>query len=804
MPRRLIVSLLVLLALLAACSTPTPPPPPSATPAATSEPTASAAPVGQFPPATIANDEGGPTVVLGEWNYTNYAVASHFLEPVVALMDVSSAILANYREWAPRSGQILGRLLAPITSPPVGYQIDLPILPGAANVDVDNDGESDPGVLVYALALSTNLTGDSYLEQLEQGGYSSVLADPQTGAIREGDLLVWAPDEAQGFPAAAGADGRFFTSDDPVVGLPAGYTLATFGSDGKVSFERAQIAHMYVREPVAVASPDFSDRGILESYNALLDLLKVRYAYSELRKLEWEQIRQTYLPQVQAAEAAGDMAAYYAALFDLAQSIRDAHVQVTATDPQIRLANLERLVGERTGGLGAAVAELSDGRVIATYLDPNGPAAQAGWVFGTVIVSVNGVPINEHIAGLPLLSAESTDEGVRLAQLAFALALPPGEAVTVEYLLPGEQVVRSVTMTASEEAISSPSSGPAREEISFRKLDGDYGYIQWTAFDDPLYKLAVWEKFLSKFKDAPGLVIDLRDNGGGNLGLMYTLASYLFPAETPVPEHWLDNDVYDEAVNGLVREFAADYMLSAPKPELAYRGPVVVLVNEGSASAAEYLPQFLQRQNRAQVIGEHGTDGAGGVIERVAMPGGIIFQFTKGRTVFAGTDEYNLEGKGVTLDVRVPITVESEQARLEGRDPLIEAALATLAQLRAQQVTAQLTTAPWQWQVRYGTDGSQTPVGNPANYTLSFVADGSLSVQADCNQASGTYTLGDNGALTITLGPVTAAACDSASQSEVFLTLLSAAVRYQIDSERLVIELNPERGAAALLFGSGE
>lgn len=797
------LSFILFIALLAACaqSAPAPTAAPS-TPAAVVEPTAAStpAPASGLTPATISNDEGGPTVVLGEWSYSSYLVPKLFQEPVVALMDVSRQIQKNYTDWVPRSGQILGMLTSPLSPPPVSYQVDLPILPGAANVDLDNDGAADPGVLVYMLIVGTNLVGDSYLEQVEQGGYSSALSDPQTGAIREGDFLIYAPDDAQGFPASAGADGVIFSADDPVVGLPAGYTLATLAPDGTLRFDRSRIAHMNVREPAAAASPDFADQGILESYNALIDVLKVRYAYTELRTLDWDAIRQTYLSRVEAADAAGDMAAYYGALFDLGQSIHDAHVQVAATDPSLRLANLTRLVDGRNGTIGAQTVELSDGRFIATYLDPNGPAAQAGWTFGTEIVSVDGMPMGERIDGLPLITAESTDEGVRLARMAFALAFPPGDTVTVAYRLPGEQELRSATMTAGETFSSSPSFGPTRQEISFTQLDSGFGYIQWSAFDDPLYKLAVWEKFLSTFHNAPGLVIDLRDNSGGSLALMDTLISYLFTTEKPASLHWMDTYSYDEKVNGLVRDFASDYTISSPKPELTYSGPVVVLVNENSASAAEYFPQLLQRQGRALVIGEHGTDGAGGVIERVKLPGEIIFQFTKGRTVFAGTEELNLEGKGVTLDVRVPITAESEQAKLDGGDPVLDAAIVALTEAGARQAAARLTTATWQWKVSIATDGAQTTIDKPERYTLSFAADGTLTIKADCNQAGGTYELGDGGALTITPGPTTAAACGAGSRGEDLLRLLGAATTYQYDGERLVILLNQESGVAGLLF----
>lgn len=804
--------LLIGMLLLAACAQPPTPAPPTApptpvaaAPATPSKPTAEPEPTppSGLPAAEIINEEGGPGFVTGEWAYTSYAVAGAYQEPVAALLDASRLVQGNHSEWVPRSGQILGTLTSPLSPAPVSYQVNLPIRPDAASVDLDNDGETDDGVLIYALVMSTNLVGDSYLEQTEQLGFSSYLTDPQTGAVREGTFLIYAPNAEQGFPGGAGADGQFFTADDPAVAVPGGYTLATLNPDGSVAFNRSFEARMDVREPAAFASPDFSGQGILESYNALIDVLKVRYSFTELRKLDWEQIRQEYLPRVQAADAAEDFTAYYGALWNLAQSIRDSHVQVTA--PQaIRIAELSKRVEPFQGNVGAGLAELSDGRFIATYLDPEGPAARAGWQFGTEIVRVDGVPIGERIDSLPYLSPESTAEGIRVARLSYALSFPVGAEVTIEYRLPGESELRSVTLIAGDHATAPTSSAPPREEISFKRLDDGSGYIQWTAFNDLLYKLAVWEKFLATFHNAPGIVIDLRGNGGGNVGLLNTMSSYLFTDEDPRPLNWIDTYTYDEQANDLVREFSSDYVLSSPKPELTYTGPVVVLVDESSASAAEYFPQLLQRQGRAIVVGEHGSDGAGGVIERVAMPGGLTFQFTKGRSVFAGTDELNLEGKGVTLDVRVPITAESEQAKLDGDDPVLDAALVALADEASRRDAARLTSATWQWIIAFDAAVQQTAITNPADYTLRFGEDGTVTVKADCNQASGTYTRGEAGALSITLGPVTAAECGADSRSDEFIRLLGAATSAQLDGEKLGVLLDPTSDFFALEFEPAE
>jgi len=751
--------------------------------------------------AHIVNDEGGAVTVTGDWNYTNYNVTSLFEEPVVALLNVSRRIEGNFHEFTLRTEQILGVLTSPISPPPATYHVRLPIVLTGASVDIDNNGEKDAGIQIYELALSTNFSGDSYLEQLEQLLYSSSLSDPHTGKIREGTFLIYAPDAEQGFSSSAGADGQFFTTDDPVVILPAGYTLATLTSNGEVSFDRSREVQMDILESAANASPDFSDQGILESYHSLMDMLKVRYSYTELRQLDWDKIQQTYLQRVQAADDTNDMTAYFLALTDMAKSIQDVHVQVSAKDPILGAAPIAKLIELTNGTLGARVNELSDGRIIITSLDPNGPGAQAGWQLGTEITSVDGVPMGEQIETLLYASSESTPEGIRMAQLEQALKFPDGITTTVEYRQPGESKLRKVTLTAAEGFDVAPPFDQDPEEISFKELDGGYGYIQWKAFDDSLYKLAVWEKFLSTFHDSPGIIIDLRNNGGGSVALYYAMASFLFTDEQSASLHWTDTYIYDDQVNDFVREFSPDYMLSAPKPELAFSNAVIVLVNENSASSAEFFPQFLQSQGRAVIVGEHSSEGAGGFVEHAALPGAITFQFTKSRSVFAGTDEFNLEAKGVALDVRVPITEEGEKAKLEGRDPVLEAALDTMAEEAARRISLRLAGNTWQWAEMMDISGKRAPIENSTSYTIDFAEDGTVAVKADCNQVSGTYTVAEEN-LTINLGPTTLAACPEGSRGEDFVELLGATKGYVFNEGILGIsgDFGGEIGFGVMLF----
>ncbi len=758
-----------------------------------------------MPAADIANDEGGPVVVTGEWAYTAAAIATHYLEPVAMLKDISGDIQRNYTEWVPRSGQIMGFLTRPLAPAPTAYQVNLPVQPTGASVDVDNDSEKDAGVQIFAPILGTNLVGDSYLGPIEQAGFGSYLGDPQTGDIRQGAFLVYAPDDAQGFPSSAGEDGIYFTADDPAVGLPAGWTLVTLGEDGQVSFDRSREATVNILESAAYASPNFSDQGILESFNSLIDLLAVRYSYTDLRKLDWEEIRQEYLPRVEAADKAGDFAAYFAAMNDLALSIRDAHVYLSGGTLEGKLAAAEPIEQAFGGGLGVEVKELSDGRVVVTYLDPEGPGAKAGWQAGTEIVSVDGVAISDRIDTLPITESAGNPEVIRLQQMKKALAFPVGAETTIEFRQPKRSIsapasdVQSATVTAVEDGtVSAPKPAVDDADISFKDLGGGIWYVQWEMFHDPIYKLAIWEKFLAKASGATGIIIDMRHNGGGATDLLYTLASYLFTADAPAKYHWIDNYTYDEKAGDLVKEFASDHTLSSPRPELTFTGAVAVLVGEGSASAAEYLPQFLQRQGRAVVVGEHGTEGAGGYLEQAAMPGGFTFHFTKGRTFFAGTDELNLEAKGVTLDTRVPISLENELAKQEGRDVVLEAAIVAVGEEAARLLAERLpgTTLQLMTLQATGEDGNLAQVNptNPESYTITFGEDGALSIKADCNQVNAEYSLGSAGAITITPGAATLALCTDDGLGEKFVAALGRVTLLQTDSQSYVLA-NPSEDA---------
>ncbi|WP_165360637.1 serine hydrolase [Candidatus Chloroploca sp. Khr17] len=95
-------------------------------------------------------------------------------------------------------------------------------------------------------------------------------------------------------------------------------------------------------------------------------------------------------------------------------------------------------------------------------------------------------------------------------------------------------------------------------------------------------------------------------------------------------------------------------------------------------------------------------------------------------------------------------------------------AAAEAAQLAA--MVAGIKANPWKW-TSFGSADEQVTVEDPASYTVTFNEDGTLDIKADCNDASGTYTL-DGANVSIAIEPATLAACAGDSRSEQFLQLL--------------------------------
>ncbi|MHB0895977.1 MAG: serine hydrolase domain-containing protein, partial [Spirochaetales bacterium] len=162
----------------------------------------------------------------------------------------------------------------------------------------------------------------------------------------------------------------------------------------------ALIQKMVASSAAGYAYPDagdFSGLSWVDAFAAAHDKLSKEYAFGEWKSVDWQGLRETYLPRIARVQAAGDEKAYYLALHEYLFSIPDGHLSLNAKDPSVPMALGKALAG---GGFGLAVAELDDRRVIVAGLVPGSQAAKAGVVAGAEVVSWGGVPAQAAIGAV--------------------------------------------------------------------------------------------------------------------------------------------------------------------------------------------------------------------------------------------------------------------------------------------------------------------------------------------------------------------------------------------------------------------
>jgi len=226
------------------------------------------------------------------------------------------------------------------------------------------------------------------------------------------------------------------------------------------------------------------------------------------------------------------------------------------------------------GGLGIEVTgEYGVLKVISPIDDT--PAAKAGIKSGDYIVAINNKLVNE----MTLNEAVEKMRGKK------------GTLVTLTVLRKGQKAPINFKLTRDEIRISS---------VKDKMLDNGYGYIRISEFQEPTKKLMV--DSIKKLQEQAGgnlkgLVLDLRNNPGGLLESAVQIADVLLDPKK------LNNQYEDRIVYTEGRIPAAKYSAKATSGDLLKGAPLVVLINEGSASASEIVAGALQDYHRAIIVG---------------------------------------------------------------------------------------------------------------------------------------------------------------------------------------------------------
>ena len=248
----------------------------------------------------------------------------------------------------------------------------------------------------------------------------------------------------------------------------------------------------------------------------------------------------------------------------------------------------------------------SDDLVVLSVL-PNSPALQVGLEPGDIVRSIDGDPVSEML----------TDE---------AIARIKGKAGSeVEIVV--DRDGKDVSFTITRAPIEFPN-------LRSRITDGDIGYINLVGFAKGAGKQLHDEVDSLLERGVEGIVLDIRDNGGGLFQESIDVASVFLEDGVITTYRSPDEKVEYEAEGDAFEEV-----------------PLVVLVNGNTASASEIVAGALQDNDRAIVVGST-TFGKGSVQEVIPLSDASALKLTT--AAYLTPDGTDINGDGIEPDVEVP------------------------------------------------------------------------------------------------------------------------------------------------------
>ena len=340
----------------------------------------------------------------------------------------------------------------------------------------------------------------------------------------------------------------------------------------------------------------------------------------------WKLVHQKYVDQ-----PLDDTKLMRGAIQGMLASLGDAHTSYM--DP-VQYKDENSFLAGSYEGIGAFVDTTGEYLSIVSPMKGS-PALKAGLKSGDKIMKIDG----KDMKGIP-------GELVRQKVLG-----PAGTDVTLT-ILRGSDDPFDVTVTRAKITIPS---------VEGKMLDSGIAHVQINTFGD-----TTTQELRSTLKDLlaqkpKGLVVDLRNNGGGYLDTAVEVSSEFIGSGVIL---------YEKYGDGTIKEF------KAISGGLATDIPIIVLVNEGSASASEIVAGALQDAGRAKLVGVT-TYGKGSVQEWLPLSenqGAVRITIAKWLTPLKRT----IDKLGLTPDVVVEMTADDYTA---GRDPQLDAAVKTLLEM---------------------------------------------------------------------------------------------------------------------------
>jgi carboxyl-terminal processing protease len=395
--------------------------------------------------------------------------------------------------------------------------------------------------------------------------------------------------------------------------------------------------------------------------NEIVDVVwttvNARYIDPKMNGVDWAGVRAAYASKFAAAK--GDDA-FWETLDNMVGELGDSHTRIESPQ-RVRDRNA-------FGGLtyGVTLSKI-DGSIVVIGVHGDSDAWFAGVRSGAVVEAINGVPAVQAFSESMARTRKYSTSWIQERQ-AFRKILEAREKSSLRL-----QVVRDdgsrVDANLKPRAVRSPPS------MSARTLPSGFGYIRFSGFNESMRSGVI--AAIDELKDTPGLIIDLRGNGGGSGAMSRAIVERFMAKEAQPLKIFLRN-------NAPIRVLGISMVDGTEKfkhiAEKAYQKPVVILTDINSASASEMTAAAMRELGNTTVVGQTTCGCLLGFMGHLKLLGGAEMAYSE--MGFVTASGKRIEGEGVVPDVQVPIALASLRTT---RDWTLEAGVKVLQEKTAKR-----------------------------------------------------------------------------------------------------------------------
>ena len=373
--------------------------------------------------------------------------------------------------------------------------------------------------------------------------------------------------------------------------------------------------------------------------------------------LDWDKAFQEYLPK--AAEEQTN-AEYYRLIQKFVALLHDNHTRV----------NLPKYVREMMDAPPISVENIEGKAVIVKFAETS-EIKEAAILPGMEITKVDGRSVDEILQDIYPFVAESTPQGRDAAAYSRILRGDKGSKATVQIRdLKGG--VRTVTLTRDSHGPEAQSFHRRPPLIELRRFSNGIVYFAVNSFGSENV-VSEFDKIFDSLENVEGMIIDVRENGGGNSAYGESIIGRL--TKKPLKANSGQTPTYIPAwttQENMRLSFKGEGRLIQPRAGEHFLGPLVVLVSVSTASATEDFVAALHGNKRASVVGGK-TCGSTGNPFNVELPGGGSVRICIGKSFYP--DGRPFVGVGIIPDVQV---YPAQKDIADGNDVVLDKGLEVL------------------------------------------------------------------------------------------------------------------------------